>query len=167
MKIIDRLILELLSINKKSKDAQEKYKAEKAKYEERIRNVLKGKNINSYSFKNENYYYKATVVKQKKIEFNAEMIEQVIDKDLFNEICDKKYEIIDYEGMVKYLKSLGASPKVFKKFIHCEKSINKYKLDQLSELGDISLDDIEGCYTVSENSGYVRITESEEEITDE
>lgn len=166
MKVIDRLILELFSINKKNKVVQEKYKAEKAKYEERIKNVLAGKKIDSYSFVNDGCNYKATFVQQKKIEFNTEMIEQIIDKDLFNEICDKKYEIIDYEGMVKYLKSLGASPKIFKKFIHCEKSINKFKLDQLSELGDITLDDIERCYTVSENSGYVKITETEMEDED-
>ena len=49
MKIIDRLILELNDLNNRNKVAQNKYKADKGKYEERIRNVLKGKKINSYS----------------------------------------------------------------------------------------------------------------------
>lgn len=167
MNKLEEIICNLNLLNKKNKEDQEDYKYKKTKLENEIKKIYGKKDIKTYSFKSDNTYYKATVVKQKKINFNVDMIQQIIDKEVFNEICDKKYELVDYEGLVEYVKSLGGSPKQFKSFIRCIKSINNNKLNQLSELGDISLDDLEGCYTVSENEGYIRITESEEEIEDD
>ncbi len=157
----------LNELNKKNKVMQDAYKTNKKIYEDKIKNIFGKKDLKTYDFKESNTYYKATLVEPKKIEFNADMIEQIVDKEIFDEICEKKYEIIDYVGMVEYLKTLGAKPKDFKKFIHCEKTINKNKVDQLGDLGDLSLDDLEGCYTLTKSSAYVKITESEEEIPDE
>ena len=167
MNKMNQIILDLKKLNDDEKNHQEEYKSKKKMYEEKIIKFLGKKNEKSYDFTQSNRRLKATFVENKKIDFNVEMIEQVVDKNLFEEFVDKTYTISDYEGLVKYLKSLGANPKVFKEFIHCEKQINKSKLNQLSELGDISLDDLEGCYSVSVMSSYVRITETELEESDE
>jgi hypothetical protein len=168
MNKLEKIILDLNILNKNNKEVQDDYKIKKSRLENEIKKIYGRRDIKTYSFKSgESTYFKATIVKQKKVNFNVDMIQQIVDKEVFNEICDKKYELIDYEGLAEYVKSLGGSPKEFKSFVKCTKTINNNKLNQLSELGDISLDDLEGCYTVSENEGYIRITESEEEIVDD
>lgn len=168
MNKLENIILDLNSLNRQNKEAQETYKIKKSRLENEIKKIYGKKGVKTHSFKaSEHTYLRATIVKQKKIIFDPDMVQQVVEKDVFDQICDKKYALLDYEGLVEYVKSLGGSPKTFKSFIRCEKTINSNKLNQLSELGDISIDDLEGCYTVSENEGYIRITESEEETEDD
>jgi len=167
MNKLEEVILKLKKLNDDEKKHQEEYKTNKKMYEEKIIKFLGKKNEKSYDFTQSNRRLKATFIENKKVDFNVEMIEQIVDKDLFEEFVEKTYTISDYEGLVKYLKSLGANPKVFKEFIHCEKQVNKNKLNQLSELGDISLDDLNGCYNVSVTSSYIKITETELEELDE
>ena len=167
MNKLNQIILDLKKLNDNEKSHQEEYKSKKKMYEEKIIKLLGKNNERSYDFIQSNRRLKATFVENKKVDFNVEMIEQIVDKDLFEEFVDKTYTISNYEGLVNYLKTLGANPKVFKEFIHCEKQINKSKLNQLSELGDISLDELEGCYSVSITSSYIKITETELEETNE
>lgn len=173
MNKLESMISELFEIKDKSKRLQDEYKIRIKYLERKIDDMLTKKNESSYSFlcqdKNSDsqFYYKATTVKPKKIEWKMDVLQQVLDRDTFNEICNKAYTIIDYDGFAKYLKSLKADPKIVKSFINCEKTMNQKMLDQLSQLGEISIDDLEGCYTVTDKEQYVRVTKSEEEIEDE
>lgn len=173
MNKLEELIWQLNHIKQTNKEDQDKFQIKKKYLEKKIEKILDKKNKTSYSFCLENEvtkertYFKATSVKPKKIEWNMETLKQILDKEIFDEVCIKKYTIIDYEGFVEYLKSLKADPKIFKGFIQCEKSMNQNKLDQLSELGEVSVDDLEGCYNVINKESYIRITQSEEEIADE
>lgn len=173
MNKIEQFIYELYEIKNKSKRIQDEYKIRIKYLEKNIDKLLEKKKQSSYSFNcfegdtEKTVYFKATSVKPKKIEWNVEMLQQILDKSIFNKICNKKYSIIDYDGFSGYLKTLNADPKIIKSFIQCEKTINQKSLDQLSELGEISVDDLEGCYTVINKEQYVRITRSEEEISDE
>ena len=173
MKKIEQMISELYEIKDKSKRLQDEYKIRIKYLERKIDELLVKKNETSYSFscKDNNsdvqFFYKATSVKPKKIEWNMDILQQVLDKKIFNQICNKKYTIIDYEGLANYLKVIGADPKVFKNFISCEKTMNDKVLNQLSELGEITEKDLEGCYTVTDKEQYVRVTKSEEDAEDE
>lgn len=162
MNKLEAAIIELSRLNKEFKLKEETYKNERSFLENKIKNALGKKNRKDYDFFNSGLNIKASIVSQKKITFDPYAVEEKIDKELFNEICEKQYVIINYEGMVKYLKSLGAKPSEFKKYILCNKEIIKAKVDQLGELGDLSLDDLEGCYSVSESKSWVKITETEE-----
>lgn len=162
---INDLIIALNTLNRKNRMAQDEYKYQKEFYENKIKQYLDKKNTNSYDFDTSGLNYKATYVKSKKINFDVELVQQKLDKEIFNEICTKEYRIIDFDGLISYLKSLGANPKEIKKYIYCDKSINKEKVDQLGELGDLTLEDLDGCYTVSENAGYVKVTVKD--LTDE
>lgn len=162
MKMIEKIVLELDELNKKNRDQKEKYEIEKKVLESKIKKYFESQNTRTKDFKIGGFNYRTTLVTQKNVKFKPDVLEQILDKEIFNEICKKKYEIIDYEGMVKYLKSLGAKPQEFKKFIACEKNIDNKKVNQLGELGDIKLEDLEGCYTVTENEGYIKITVSDD-----
>ena len=167
MNKLEKTIIDLKNLNDEYKLSQEEYRIKKDNYESEIRKILGKKDLRTHDFQNDNFSYKATIVDNKKIDFNVEMIEQILDKEVLDEILIKKYEITDYDGLIKYLKTLGANPKIFKQYIHCDKKIDKDKLNHCSELGFVSLDDLEGCYNISITSGYVRITETELEVEDE
>ena len=173
MNKLEQMISELYEIKDKSKRQQDEYKIRIKYLERKIDEMLIKKNESSYSFscKDKNsdsqFYYKATSVKPKKIDWDMDVLQQILDRKLFNQVCNKKYTIIDYEGLANYLKTIGADPKVFKNFISCEKTMNDKMLNQLSELGEITEKDLEGCYTVTNKESYVRVTKSEEEEKDE
>lgn len=168
MNQLEQYIFDLRVLNQKQKQEEESYKDKKTTLESKIKKIFDKKKVNSYSFANadgdQKKYYRATVVQQKKVIFNPDMVEQVVDKKVFNQICIKKYEITDYEGLVQYMKSLGGNPSKFKSFISCDKTIDNKKVNQLSELGDITDTALEGCYTVKPSAMWIKITESEEEI---
>jgi hypothetical protein len=69
----------------------------------------------------------------------------------------KRYNIIDMEGLIKYLKSCGVNPTKFKSYIGVEKSVNMNAFNQLYDLGEIQKSDIEGCYTVNKSASYLKI----------
>ena len=173
MNKLEQMISELYEIKDKSKRIQDEYKIRIKYLERKIDELFVKKDQTSYSFcyKDKNsegqFYYKATSVKPKKIEWNMDVLQQVLDKKIFNQICNKKYTIIDYEGLANYLKTIGADPKVFKNFISCEKTMNDKMLNQLSELGEITENDLKGCYTVTDKEQYVRVTKTEKETDDE
>ena len=150
MNKLEQLIFELYEIKNKSKKIQDEYKIRIKYLERKIDDALIKKDKSSYSFcfkeKNSDsqFYYKATSVKPKKIEWNMDVLQQVLDKDIFDQICNKKYTIINYAGLIHYLKNLGADPKKVKTFIQCEKTMNDKMLNQLSELGEITEKDLEG-----------------------
>ena len=66
-------------------------------------------------------------------------------------------------GLVEYLKSYGVDPKKFKSFISAEEKVLSEKLEQLEALGEISKEDLAGCYEVKPRSSYLRISVAEEE----
>lgn len=167
MNKLEQLIFELDELKQTNKEQQDKFQIKKKYLEKKIDQLLEKKNEVSYSFSDSGIFYKATSVKLKSIEWKINTLQQVLDKEIFNEICNKTYTIIDYDGMAKYLKSIGADPKKIKSFISCEKKIDQKKVDQLSELGEISLDDLEGCYSVQNKESYIKITKTEEEIDEE
>lgn len=158
MNRINALVIDLNDLNFENKKQQELYRNQKNYYEQKIKEYLGKKDQERVEFDHGNYHYSAIPVTQKKITYDVNMLKTKLDKEVFNEVVNKTYMINDYAGMVKYLKSLGASPSDFKKFIEVEKTVDDKKLDQLSELGEITLEDLKGCYSVKENSGYIRIT---------
>lgn len=169
MNQLEQYIFDLNVLNRNQKAEEEKYKDDKTKLESKIKKIFDKKKVNSYSFANgdQNKYYRATVVQQKKVIFNPDMVEQVVDKKVFNQICIKKYEITDYEGLVQYVKELGGDPSKFKSFISCDKTIDNKKVNQLSDVGDIGLDALEGCYTVKPSAMWIKITESDTELDED
>lgn len=90
--------------------------------------------------------------------WNIPILKRVLGKKLAKKCVSKKYEIVDFPGMVEYLKSLGAKPDEFSKFLNVVESVNEKQLDKLSDLGVIALDDMRECYTVKKSTPYFKIT---------
>ena len=169
MKKLEALIIALNDLNEENKTANERYKNQKKTYEAKIQKEFEKAKVedNSYSFERDDEILKATLVQPKKVTFNIEKLEERLDNEILNSIVKKQYRILDYPEMVEYLKSLGAKPKDFKKFICCEKEVDQKKIDELGDLGKISEEDIQDCCTVSPMTSYVKITRKEIEEDEE
>lgn len=102
-----------------------------------------------------------TNVVQKKIIWDIDKLKKKLDKNVISKIIDKKYTINDMDGLIKYLKSCGVDPKIFKKFLDIEENVIEKQMDLLKDIGELDEEDIAGCYSITTNAGYIRITEQE------
>lgn len=93
------------------------------------------------------------------INFLSEKLKKALSKEIYKDIIDVEYQVVDMKGLTKYLKSCGVDPKVFKKHIRKKETINKEKFNKYYDFGDIKMSDIKGCYTVKKSKPYIRITE--------
>ena len=98
-----------------------------------------------------------TRIQSSRVEFNPDKLEKALGKELSRDVIQKHYEIIDVAGLLTYLKECGVDPKVFKSFVSVRKTVNTKELDRLEELGKITAEQIQGCYTVKSQSPYFTV----------
>lgn len=99
------------------------------------------------------------------IEWFADKLRQRVTKEVFSQCVKKRYEIIDMKGLIKYLKTCGVDPKIFKSFIAVEEVIDPDAIDRASERGLLEAKDIRGCYLVHCSKPYytVKVKEGAQE----
>jgi len=95
------------------------------------------------------------------ITYFPEKLRESLSKKIFNKVTNKKYYIKDLEGLVELLKEAGVSPSEFKKLIDVEITVNKEAMKQAYEVGDISKEDLAGCYS-AKIIKYVQLNEGKE-----
>ena len=151
---------------------KQKFDGVKKKFEERskilttsIKNYMYSKgDVNYLSFKlGTGQKIEVKKVSPAKIIWNPDKLEEKLDKELYNELVEKKYIISDFEGLVKYLKSCGVNPKKFKSFLSVEKTVRTDVMKQMDELGELSMEDVKGCYEVKRSESYLKLGLHEEE----
>lgn len=99
-------------------------------------------------------------IQNKSVEFNGEKLAERLKRlNAASGAVSKKYSIIDYEGLVTYLKKCGVDPKVFKKFVAVQYVVDKDNIKQMYELGQLSLESLEGCYEVKLQKPYYKLTD--------
>lgn len=96
-------------------------------------------------------------VQSTKLEFDLAKLEKALGKELSKEVIIKRYEIVDMDGLIAYLKECGVDPKIFKSFLHVSRNLNTPELDRLADIGKITQDQIEGCYTVKKQKPYFTV----------
>lgn len=89
-----------------------------------------------------------TKVERTKVEWLPEKLKQKVPRELHKRLFKKRYEITDMPNLVKYLKSCGVDPKIFKAFVAVEETVDEKALDQLDDEGLLTLNMISGCYMV-------------------
>lgn len=151
--------------NKSFKEYKKIYEVEKEQQTSELLNFLEELETDKISFDVETRTNIKTVLVSKRISntivYDASKIESKVDKEMCTEFIDKQYIIIDYDGLVKYLKTCGVNANKFKNYIRVEKSVNKNKLEQLFQLGYITTEQLKGCYSLKQSKPYidVKITE--------
>lgn len=149
------LVKKYLRLKEQKRIAEEALKSFKEEFESKIEKYFEQKNIEKsidISFYDESSScieeIRVNRVQKKTIEFDADKLEKCLEKQLSKKVISKRYEISDYKGLVKYLKSCGVNPEEFKKYITVKKQVDVEELERLEELGMIDLDTISGCYKV-------------------
>jgi len=73
----------------------------------------------------------------------------IFNDEILNEILTKNYSINDINKMVILLKKYKVPASEFKKLLNISEEINKQVLDNLYEIGDITDNELVGCYETS------------------
>lgn len=102
--------------------------------------------------------YTITNVQPTSITWFADKLKEKLDKIIYKRIINRRYEIADYDGLVKYLKSCGVDPKVFKSYINVVDTVDTKKIDNMSKLGYIPAERIAGCYLVEMKNPYYKVS---------
>ena len=97
-------------------------------------------------------------VEKTSIEWDADKLERKLPKSVAKKVIKKKYTIADMKGLVTYLKSCGVDPKVFKRYLAIERTVDVKAIDQLGNVGEISVQQISGCYIVKCHKPYFTLS---------
>lgn len=159
-----RTIIELYELQQNFKKQESEYKQRREELQTSIKNFMFVNGIGGASFiANQGIFAKeesvlnAKVITPCKVEFDADKLEQKLGKEKCVDFICKEYTISDINGLIKYLKSCGVSSKKFKSFINVKKKVDSKKINELSEVGKLSNDDIKGCYELIKGTSYIKI----------
>lgn len=97
-----------------------------------------------------------TRVQKTKINWDVKKLKSRLSKNIFGQVVQKSYEIMDMQGLIKYLRTCGVDPKIFRQYINVSSVVDESEIDRLSEVGEISKADIEGCYEIVKSSPYFK-----------
>ena len=166
-KEIEKAIENLHELDVNFKKAKEEYESKKASLTGKIQNFMAVKKIDFLDFKSKsekwkNINFNVKNICPKKIIFDADKLEKKLSKEICSKIIKKEYKINDIKALSDFLKGYGVDPKEFKEFLTIEKTVDNKKLDNLSDIGEITEDDIKGCYVVKPISSYIKISEVED-----
>lgn len=154
------------SLDEAFKKSKRQFDEQKKSFYLDMEKFFEGTNKKIMTFKYDDYglnNLKVTKVQKTKVDFDVDKLERCLGSYKKNVIL-KQYEITDFESLVKYLKSCGVDPKVFKEFIEVRKSIDEKALDSLVDKEVITLDDLKGSYKVSTSDPYFTVKEVNDEV---
>lgn len=97
-------------------------------------------------------------VQRSSVIFDADKLEDALGKSLSKNVIIKKYEIVDIDALITYLKECNVNPKIFKSFLSVSKLVDTQELDRLEELGKITKEQVKGCYTVRCQKPYFAVS---------
>ena len=80
------------------------------------------------------------------VDYFTDKLKEKLNKEVYNEIVNKTYTINNIEALVSLLKEAGIKPQQFKELLSVSEVLNKEQLKQLYAVGDISAEDLKGCY---------------------
>lgn len=146
---------------KQFKQVQSSYDELKAQFYSDMEELFETEHIGkSISFKYTSFAdgeLEVNRVQKSSVTFDADKLEKALSKDFRKDVILKKYEIVDMFGLVAYLKECGVDPKIFKSFLHVTKTVDVKELERLEETGKVSIEQLEGCYTIKYQKPYFTV----------
>ena len=96
-------------------------------------------------------------IQKARISWNISKLRSVLGKEISKQVIDKKYIIVNMQGLIEYLKSCGVDPQKFKSFINVEETVNVKELEQMEQLGKVNGEDLKSCYSVKLQDPYYSV----------
>ncbi len=161
-KKIKSICYELFKVKQMEQEAKQKY----AEIQSKLKDYFRNKSEKTIQFSVGSRSYKITDVNPQKIVWNVEKLlkrfkANEVDKEVINQIVKKTYSVSDWSGFVNVLSLHGIKPNEILPFISVEKKVDQKKMNELSEIGEITEEDVKGCYTIEEIEGSLRTSEWE------
>lgn len=88
------------------------------------------------------------------IKYDVQKVVKKLGKKAYA-FVDRTYTILDWDGFTRLCSAHGISPKELKQFVFVDKVVNQDKLSKLYEKGEVSLDELSGCYDATVNRSVV------------
>lgn len=96
-------------------------------------------------------------IQKTSVEFDPYKLEKALGKELSKQVIVKRYEITDMDALISYLKECDVDPKIFKSFLTVSKEVDTKELDRLEELGKVTTEQVQGCYTIKSQKPYFTV----------
>lgn len=146
----------------KFKKAKKQYEELKSQFESDMLELTEALDKKRVLFESDSFEEKGVLsvrkVEKTSIEWDADKLERKLPKSVAKKVIKKKYAIADMHGLVEYLKSCGVDPKVFKTFLAIERTVDVKAIEQLGDVGEISVRQISGCYIVKCHKPYFTLS---------
>ena len=107
--------------------------------------------------------YVVTEIRRRDVVFDIAKLKKKLGPKLFRKASKLKMTVVDPEGLIEYAKSVGMKKDELLSFVNIEREVDENELDRLSELGEVSGEDIDGCYKVIEGKPWYKVSFSPEE----
>jgi len=165
---VRKLIIDLFMVNNSFADLKASYELQKKELTDKITTFLKKKDKKEITFdysssKLVGKKFKCNRVTSVSVDFNADKVEEKLGKERSMNYVQKEYTVNDIEGLTRlFISSGNIKAADFKKFIDVKKTVDVKKLDQDEKLGDISFEELRGCYSTREKGSYLKINEVRE-----
>lgn len=158
----------------KAKQQEMEIKKRISELQQSVKGCFKDKDYTgtkSFQFNMNGVNYKLTDVNPTKIIWDIEKLldrfkKRKISKEITQQVIKKTYAISDWEGFVKLLSEKGMKADEVKPFISVETKVDQKAMDNLSNIGELTTEDVEGCYSVEAIAGSLKTTEWEEKKDD-
>ena len=156
----------------KAKLAEQNAKQEYAKLQTQLKGLFAKISEKSLQYSVGDRNYKVTNVDPTKIIWDVEKLQKQlkshdVDAEIVKTVIESEYTVIDWNKFVSVLSEHGIKAKEVLPCIQVDKTVNQKKIDEMSELGYITPEDIDGCYTVEKTNGYCKLTEWENQKEDD
>ena len=148
----------------KYKAVKSKFDAIKSDFETEMEGLFHGRDSRSLFVANYNLeegepnMLKVTKVERTSIKWDVDKLRKRISKDVFKKVVHKEYKVVGMPQLIKYLKSCGVDPEVFKQYIVVEESVDQEAVDRMGELGYLSAKQVSGCYIVDCAKPYFTVS---------
>lgn len=91
------------------------------------------------------------------VEFDAKKLRKRLTNKQAEQVIFKRYIINDSDNFLAYLRECGCDPNILRDFMQPEFSVDKKALDRLNDIGEISMENIKGCYAVKVSVPYFTV----------
>ena len=105
--------------------------------------------------------YRSTRSVRTTVTWDVDATKKRLPKYLQGDVIKRQRDLIDLKGLVNYMRSIGGNAKKFWSFFNTTEFVDQDELDQLVELGEITLDDLSGCYTITTGNPTFRVMSKE------
>lgn len=161
------LVLDYASRAKDLKQFTDKFNLLKSRFNtvmKRIYDETGHKDKLSFSFNDLNVSFtgfdgtiEVSKVQPTRVTFDVEAVEQALGKKRAKAVTMRRYEVNDMDALILYLKECGVDPKIFRSFITVDKSVNNNAIDHMVETGQVTEEELQGCYTISKSEPYFKV----------